>query len=353
MANPSDRRRAARVGSTPAVAPHPATTPATPAVDHLTPGLCLTIAYVTFRQNPRFEWFAASLARELRDTGVNPACLQVVVVDGRLWHDSSARRIHLADLVGGRFPLEHVAPKPTVWQGPWRLTSRDYFSASSTRNTALARARAPHVAFVDDLSVLMPGWLAAQLDAAARGIVLLGLTDKRLDVTITPAGGYIFADHPAGTDSRHVRFSGDEAPAPGAWLYGGTFSVPLATALAVNGFDEVCEGIGGEDYDFGIRVERTRTPIYISRRCATVEDEKAHYTEVATAIRLDKPWAGPDGPYSSNALLHKLSVESRSWTVGNHFNLRELRSSVLSGCGFPIPTEPRTHWVDGQPLIEM
>lgn len=270
---------------------------------------------------------------------------QVIVIDGKY-----------PRLLGVQhFGIEHHPPKPTVWQGAHRLTQRDYFCAANTRNTALALARHDHVVFVDDLSVLLPGWLKAHVHAAANKYVLCGTTCKRKHLEVNSLGEIVRDEEfRPGTDSRLQLLPTDElVKCTGGWLYGGTFSVPLEHALLVNGQDEIHDSIGGEDYDFGERLERAGAPIFISRACGTFEDEDGHNTE-APVIRLDKPWSGGDGPYSSNYLFNQLRREKdRIWTLGNTFNLRELRDRVLAGEPFPIPTAPATHWVDGQPLSEM
>jgi hypothetical protein len=298
----------------------------------------------------------------------DPGGMQVIVIDGR-----HPRKLE-AD-----FPFEHHSPKPTVWQGPHRLTQRDYFCAANARNTAFALARHGHVAFVDDLSVLLPGWLKAHVHAAANGYVLLGTTCKHKNLEVNGEGEILrYEDFLPGRDSR-LKFllNDDLLRAPGGWLYGGTFSVPLEYALSVNGQDEIHDTIGGEDYDFGERLGRVGAQIFISRTCGTFEDEDGHHSE-APMIRLDKAWppgsnvrvtgdgaghliygldkpvSGADGPYSSNYLFNRLRRDTdRSWTLGNVFNLRDLRARVLSDEPFPIPTEPAAHWVDGQSLSEM
>jgi len=327
----------------------------------------LTVVYLTFRTSPKFEWFVASLNRELRGMpDFDRAELQVLVIDG----------LHPRKLEAD-FPIEHHPPKPTVWQGQHRLTKRDYFAAASTRNTAFALARHTHVAFVDDLSVLLPGWLKAHVHAATHGYVLCGTTCKHKNIEVASDGQIVrYDEHVPGRDSRLGQLPNDETiRCTGGWLYGGTFSVPLEHALRVNGQDEIHDTIGGEDYDFGERLERSGSQVYISRSCGTFEDEDGHHVGTPM-VRLDKPWpptslreartltpgswtdsAQPtqaEGPYSSNYLFNRLRRDAgRSWTLGNHFDLRELRDRVLAGGSFPIPTEPRVHWVDGQPLTEM
>jgi len=314
----------------------------------------LSIAYLTFRSHPRFEWFAASLARELRSMpDVAPESIEVIVVDGRLWYDA-ARPQELRDAAAGRIHFTHVPPKPSVWQGPHRKTKKDYFCAASARNTALCYARAPHVVFVDDLSVLIPGWLKAHVHAADHGYVLCGTTCKHKKIIVSDEGEIeAFEAFLPGRDSRLSQIKSDFQQCSGSWLFGGTFSVPMELTLKVNGQDEIHDIIGGEDYDFGIRLERAGATIQISRLCGTYEDEDGHHAE-APMVRLDKPWPGPDGPYTSNYLLNKLLRErDRYTTVGNGFSLRELRERVLAGEPFPVPTGPANYWVDGQPLAEM
>jgi hypothetical protein len=315
----------------------------------------LTIAYLTFRRRPRFEWFCSSLVRELASMpDVDPSDVQVIVIDGRLWHDGAARRIAMRNAAMIKTHFEHHPPKPSPWQGPYRQTSKDYFCAASARNTAFAYARAPHVVFVDDLSVLLPGWLKAHMHAAAHGYVLAGTTCKQKNIVVSEHGTIVsYEKFEPGQDSRIPQIKSVLQKCGGSWLFGGTFSVPLERALSVNGQDEINDTIGGEDYDFGIRLERTGCEIYISTDCGTFEDEDGHHAE-APMVRLDKPWPGPDGPYTSNFLLNRLLKEpTRASTLGNDYKLRDLRKRVLMGGGFPMPTLGLRHWVDQQPLSEM
>ena len=311
----------------------------------------LTIAYITFRERPRFEWFVKSLRRECSGNFLG---LQIIVVDGRLWREGAeTRKSELRNIAGG-MEFQHVPPKPTVWQGPNRLTSKDYFAAANVRNTAFCYSKGSHVAFVDDLSVLRPGWLRCHQDAALGGYVLSGLTDKIKNISVDDNGDVVsFDEHLPGKDSRRVQIPPTGVhDSHGSWLYGGTFSVPLEAALRVNGQDEICDSIGGEDYDFGVRLLRAGYVLKITAECATYEDEDAHHTE-ASVTRLDKPWSGSLGPYGSNVLYNRLMSENRFLPLGNGFSLRELRDRILAGEPFPVTGQPDKYWLDGQPLSEM
>ena len=314
----------------------------------------LTIAYITARENPRFEWFVSSLKREIREMpDVDHSGLEVIIIDGK--------RRTSAPIIGGDFDHTSVRvisthPKPTPWQGEYRQTSKDYFAAANARNTALALARNSHVAFVDDLSVLLPGWLKAHYYAADNKRVLAGTICKNKDIVVAHDGEILsFVEYLPGRDSRlRLITAADEwQRCSGQWLYGGTFSVPLELALAVNGLDEINDSIGGEDYDFGLRLERAGGEIWICKTCGTFEDEDAHHTG-DHMLRLDKLWPKEDGPYSSNHLLNQLLRDGSIVRArGNDFDLRQLREDVKNGKGFPKPAPGIKHWVDGQLLSDM
>lgn len=325
--------------------------------------MLIDAAYLTTRDDGRVEWFMDSLARELESLGASRPETRLVVVDSRLWYvDERERRERFREASRGRFgDFVHVPPKPSVWQGPTRLTTFDLFCAASARNTALCHARGSHVVFADDLSVLMPGWASGHLHAAIGGYVLCGYTNKNKEVVVEDGQVVSMKLFPPGQDHRLRGVPRDGAVrCAGSWLHGGTFSVPLEAALAVNGQDEACDTIGGEDYDFGIRLERARYPVYFNRTCGTVESEEAHHTEPhTTCLRIDKKLPPdvarnvPGDGASSTLLYHRLVHSTSSWTQGRQPVLRELRERVLAGDPFPVPTEPTRHWVDGQPLSKI
>lgn len=377
----------------------------------------ISVVLPTLRRLPRFKELADSLARsldDLHDAGMVGE-LQLVVVDGRLWYDDKDRRKkQLRDAVRDRFWVTHVEPKPSVWQGPFRLTTRDLWDKASASNTGLCYAEGACVLFVDDCSLVSETCLRAHLTMADRGIAACGpyayalpgarVEDGRLvDATLESPG-----DHRPGMQAV-------AGPCPPGWMYGGNASCPLDAALKVNGFEELMSGQGGlEDCEFGLRIARV-VPLWflpgaivyqLTETHEPVAQYLGHVTgdpcgcghnlgdhEGCNACRLCSCGAYKTArdlrckgyPYKDgNGVVHHMSDNHRLiyrllgmrvteehgfWeprpdptlepdtrrvtTLGNAFDLRELREALGAGRYFPVPGEPKTDWRDGQALAEM
>jgi hypothetical protein len=321
--------------------------------------MTLTIAYLTNRKNPRLRWFFDSLHRE---TGGNYTGIRVVVVDYwfhdrcNVWpeaHDVAAWADRIIKAGGDYF---HGSPKPSVWQGPHRLTTRDYFAASNARNTALCLAPDGFIAYVDDLSVLMPGWLTAVRDAMAGNYVVLGAYKKQKQLVVENGEVQSFEEFPAGVDSRWGR-GRDDGPvvAAGSWLFGCSVAGPVEAWLRINGWDEDNDSMGGEDYACGIMLERAGYQIRYDRRMLTYESEEAHHEE-RPFLRVIKKHRGANAacPDASHWMLQAVMRDRHR--APNYFGpegIRGVRAQVLAGEPFPITQIPQHHWPDGQPLSEM
>jgi hypothetical protein len=347
----------------------------------------LTVCYVTGRQVPRWEWFVDALCNQVAP-GQWPS-LQVILIDGRLWYKGFGkdykdnniafsnpffhepeRRQELAAIVGGRFEYLHIPPKPCVQQGPFRLTQKDWFCASNTRNTGIIAAKHPYIVFIDDLSLPGELWLGQAMHAAEHGYVVAGMYKKVNKLTV--AGGRLVSceEFPAGVDSRWS--SGSAAgivPWHGSGIYGCSLGFPVERALQVDGFEPACNGSGGEDYDFGIRIERSGALIMLNRNLFTLESEEDHHTQpfkdvaardrrLVSRERLPAGYDGYQMPnqaekyFSDHVLLNRVRNENRITPILPE-GLREIRGKFHATGLVPVPREPTTDWRDGVALKDL
>lgn len=325
-----------------------------------TPDRGLSIVALTYRQQPRFEWLIDGLAAQLRSGDE----VEVIFVDGR---HSAPRTAQLARLVAGRFEFRHVAPKPTPYNGRFRLTRREYFAAASARNTGIVYASKGYVAFVDDVCVPMPGWLDEVRRAAAAGYVVAGAYWKQWEMVVQDGRLISSRAEPSGRDSRWQLGRDDRlVQIAGGQLFGCSCGMPRELLLKTNGYDELCDSIGGEDYQLGLRLEWAGAPIYFSRRMLTIESEELHRVEEGF-VRLDKATdpqsymrrlgefgvarRATDGAYDSSHLILDISYGTRSVrSIGNYYELSELNAGNLLEL---VERFPRTHWFDGEPLNDL
>ena len=319
-----------------------------------------SIVYSTCRHEPAFEWFAESLARQLDDDGG----VEVIVVDGV---DSAGRGERWQRVAAGRFALRRVAAKPSPYNGAHRLTTRDYFAAASARNTGLVYARAPYVIFVDDASLLMDGWWSAAREAALGGTVVTGAYRKCWEMRVRD--GVLVSSRRAdsGIDSRWAL---GDARRPvrvgGGQLFGACIGAPRDLLLGLNGFDELCDSIGGEDWQLGVRFELAGIPIYYDRRMLSIESEELHrqgtpfrrvdrtLTREAYMDRLEafgvRRRRVPGACDSSHMLLDIAYGTGSPATQGNYYWLAELDESALEQT---VRRFPRRYWFDDAPLSEL
>lgn len=321
--------------------------------------------------------------------------IEWIVVDTGLWGGLSTlveRRRQLMNVVAGRFPVIHVAPKPCVWQGPHRLTSKDYWAKANALNTGFVYANYNHVACFDDCTIVSVDWLDCHWKAAKSGAAAAGAY-KYLKAGAKIRHGQVIEGEVVSDDHR-LREKPNVDGCPPAWLYGGNFSVPLEAVLAVDGLDEIMDGSGGlEDCEFGARVGRvvschwypqaeifqlaeTHEPIldYTGGAAADARGEAAaparckgfefidhantHHWMTwnhAPVWRLwgEKPVQGSDGLWRRSAAPEFSEDSHRIKSIGNTFSLQYLRYLLRAGLPLPIPQGPTHDWRDNVPLGSM
>lgn len=311
----------------------------------------LNIAYITNRLDPKIEWFFDSLHVECAGDYED---IRLIVVD--FFADKPGR---LREILGKAYvaPLVHVPPKPTVWQGRYRRTSKDYFAAANARNTALLLAQDGHIAYVDDLSVLVPGWMNCVRDAVAHDRVTFGCYNKVNKLHVSRGHIISYEAHDEGRDPRVTALASlgksGLQPCAGQWLFGCSLVAPVEAFLDINGWDEDCDSMGAEDYAAGIMLDKAGYACHINTDMQTIEDEALHWLPGVDFPRPDKlnVRGFKDG---SAAYLHML-LNGRN-TAPNYFGvdgIRPVRAAVLAGAPLPVCRIPEHDWRDGQPLSDM
>lgn len=303
----------------------------------------LTISFCTARAEPHFEWFAYSLKRELEaNTDMKLSDVRVVIVDS--W--APARSFEFDGLPVGFFnSFIHLAPKPTAWQGFYKQTKVDWFANSNARNTAICMAPDGYIAFVDDLSVLMPGWLRCVRDAMDGEYIACGAYRKVFQLEVGANVKYV--DNPHGHDGR-FRYGSDHVaiPCDGRWMYGCSVAAPVQAFIDINGYPESCDGMGYEDSVCGLVIERRGYQHRYDRRMLTLESEEGHHA--GTPMKREDPGQSPND--KSHAMLARYANATR---FDNPFDLGAMRQMALAGGDFPLPAPDQVEWFSGTKLSEL
>jgi len=306
----------------------------------------LTIAYITSRKESKIEWMWDSLLLQGADE------LPFIVVDSHyndrdtsagIWKQISEHAIH-------------VAPKPNVWSGEHRLTKESWFSAASQRNTALCLAPDGYIVFVDDLSVLMPGWLQAVREAMAGGYVVCGAYKKVRQLRVENGIVQSYDEFFGGLDQRWGYAKSDPCPAELGWLFGCSCGMPVEALLTINGWPEICDGLGFEDCCTGIALTNAGYKMMYDRRMLTLESEEHHHVEPALQredwhFENGIPVIGGNGKNDKSHAVLNIALGSKRFP--QCFDIREMRQKVLAGEPFPVLNQPQHDWFTRVMLSEL
>lgn len=301
----------------------------------------LTVVFISSRFKPCVLWFLNSLRNQLKPDDRITVIFVISYIEGdevreEQWHP--------------QILVKFTRPKPTVWQGPERLTKLNWWAASNSRNTGICLCKTDYIAFQDDRSVLLPGWLDAVREAITGNYGVFGTYQKRVGIEVAD-GVITHSGIVIGEDSRidYVKVHRGNAaptPAPGEWAFGCTLALPLEWALAVNGYDETCDGLSMEDVIFGLMLANHGFDLRFDHRMAIVEDR--------TKDEIGIPMKREDKGVSPNDKSHALLDMLRGLKQARHdLDLRQIRKNMLAGGKWPPPWGPEKDWHDGQLLSEM
>jgi hypothetical protein len=244
----------------------------------------LTVAYLTARRDPKISWFFDSLHREAKGDYRN---IRVVVVD--FWAERHAPEDNWtdADATVRRMEFRALCPCPNfvhsgpiwdTWQGPHRLTRENWFAKCNYLNAAVCLTPGDYFASVDDLSVLVPGWLDAAREAMAFEGIMCGAYRKVKELDVKDGEIVHFSDHPSGHDPRWNYGSSTPTGCRGNRMFGCSFVAPVSAILKINGWPALLSnGHGFEDSCTGLVLERVGTPFRYDRRLLTFESEELHH----------------------------------------------------------------------------
>ena len=305
----------------------------------------LTISYCTSRKDPKIEWFLDSLYREC---GGNYDGIKIVVVS---LHELPLHLSSSVPEIRSIINLTAVPPKPNVWQGKHRLTSTDWFAAANSRNTALCLAPDGYIAYVDDLSVLLPGWLDRVKAAMDGGYIACGTYQKVKDLVVENGEVKSFTDYPQGHDTGRQPFAlSPLSPCVGGWLFGCSCAMPVEALLTIGGWPEFCDGLGFEDCVCGVALKNANDyPMFYDSKMMTYESEELHHVEPAMK-RTDKGISPDDKSHRALNIVQSGTKFFDNYVQGG---MRTLREKILKGEPFPIVQIPDRCWYDGQLLKDM
>jgi hypothetical protein len=297
----------------------------------------LTITFVTSRKEPKFEWFIDSLNRQV---GEDKDWIKGLLIDSLT--EQPGRQSRSIPIPNTKW----VLPKPTIWQGKHRITKEDWWAKSNAMNTAIILCHTEWIAFVDDRSVLAPGWLNCVKEAMAGNYAVVGTYEKRSNMKVVNGEVMDMGEFLGGDDRELVGH-----PIDGKDWYGGSSAIPLEWCLAVNGFSEdLCDGLGSEDSMFGKVLRYAGFPFKFDSRMRIIQDRTPSQIDGALKRADKNPHLGKAAKSWSivKAFYHKTTSQ-------NSYDIRQHRARVQAGEDLwsIMPSASHYDWYDGQPISEM
>lgn len=306
----------------------------------------VTFAYTTCRKHPRIEWFFDALKWQSQD---EYPWLPIVVVD--YYADQPGRREIFEALAGRK--ITHVLPKPNIWQGKYRKTPVDFSALSTAKNTAACYVKTKWVAFIDDLSVPMPGWFQALQRITEGDAIGCSAYFHVRDLVVHNGVPVTWDDNFKGIE-KDCRWNdstdGKPVPIAGNGMYGFPV-IPIEALLSINGYDEDLDIVGIEDCTAGVYMEKAGYKFVYDKRMMHLEREEDH--QKSPRLKCCTTKTSKVKGKNSHEYFCQLLSEGRSSSINNEYNLRDLRNTIINGGSFPTEFKTTHYWSNGTPIKEM
>lgn len=310
----------------------------------------LSICYLTGRADPYIEWLLEAIAMQRRESDR----FELVVIDA-LGRSAAALVPDDALIARSVHVVRAAPPRPNPWQGPHRITDRNWWAKSTAANTAICLASHDYLVFVDDRSIPGPAWLSAiRAGERKRASVLAGAYERletRDDQTIHV------------TDHRFKTCPMGRINCGGGWCFGCCIALPLAWALEINGFEEGCDSLTGEDYIFGMMLANAGHRIDYTTELFVTLDRTRGSEGTRNGDTGFQGNSGGKGGYAatdkgkspndkSHAALARFGTRRRTEFTPD---LTAIRERLRAGDPDPWPkVDPEMRdWYDWQPVREM
>lgn len=285
----------------------------------------LSIVYCTARKNPRYDLLYSSL----KTSSVKHPTIKFEVIIISL--NCPALDVPIPD-----FTYSYNPPKPTPWQGVYKLCKENMWAKCNALNTGTAKAKGEQIVYLDDSMFVDEDFLLWHSSAAGRGLALAGQMKSVTGFIVTEKE---FRYQPYGQPD--ARASHPPGLCPGNFLFGSNMSVPTKWVFKINGHDEAFDGERGlEDIDFGIRLQRSGCPVIYAPECLVyqiLEDHDAAPNSIS------------GGQYNNRALMQALANNTTRFTpVAKQQDLISLRDEEKI-----LPNSEAKDWRTGKLIKDL
>lgn len=291
----------------------------------------VTIALITARPNPKFDWTRDSMIHQTVERN-RP---QFIVID-------------LNGINGSK-------PMPNIWSGEERITKDQWWSKPCAANSAICLCKTPWIMFIDDRSLFAPRFFHSVQAALDGNTALFGRYEKRVCITVENGqmtdGGTL-----TGVDSRYEYCQKNGItgpyPCPGEWAYGCCVLAPVEWLLQVNGSPEMCCGLSFEDSILGIVMQNNSFPMMYDPNALLIEDRTP--SELGTPMRRTAKERWPNDTEDKAHTLLKMVKTMKSFEQP-FGSLRELRDKIQAGGSFPAVDRTKKYfdWWDKSDISEL